>query len=175
MHTTEIISRKILVLRQQRVMLDADLAELYGVTTKRLNEQIKRNISRFPSEFMFQLTAEEKTEVVANCDHLKNLKYSRSLPYAFTEHGAIQAANVLNSPQAIEMGIYVVRSFIRLRELLLSHQELAQRLVEVEERLERKLDTHDQAIAGLINTLRQLMNPPEPKKRPIGFIHPQDE
>lgn len=175
MHTTEIISRKILVLRQQRVMLDADLAELYGVTTKALNQAVKRNIERFPNDFMFQLSQDEKVEVVTNCDHLKHLKYSRSLPYAFTEHGAIQAANVLNSPQAIEMGIFVVRSFIRLRELLLSHQELAQRLAEVEERLERKLDTQDQAIAGLINTLRQLMNPPEPKKRPIGFIHPQDE
>ena len=175
MHTTEIISRKILVLRQQRVMLDADLAELYGVTTKALNQAVKRNIERFPNDFMFQLSQDEKVEVVTNCDHLKHLKYSRRLPYAFTEHGAIQAANVLNSPQAIEMGIFVVRSFIRLRELLLSHQELAQRLTEVEERLERKLDTHDQAIAGLINTLRQLMNPPESKKRPIGFIHPQDE
>src|SRR6476620_7016832 len=95
----------------QRVMLDEDLAELYGVATKRLNEQVKRNRERFPSDFLFQLTASEKAEVVANCDHLAKLKFSKALPYAFTEHGAIQAANVLASAQAVEMGIYVVRAF----------------------------------------------------------------
>jgi hypothetical protein len=156
-------------------MIDTDLAELYGVPTKRLNEQVKRNLARFPQEFMFQLTADEKQEVVANCDHLKNLKFSRTLPFAFTEYGAIQAANVLNSLEAIEVGLYVVRAFIRLRELLASNQELAQRLDEIEERIERKLDTHDQAIAGLINTLRQMMMPPDIKNRPIGFIHSKDD
>lgn len=171
----ELIASKILVLRGQRVMIDADLAELYGVPTKRLNEQVKRNLARFPQEFMFQLTADEKQEVVANCDHLSKLKFSRSLPFAFTEYGAIQAANVLNSPQAIDVGLYVIRAFIRLRELLASNQELAQRLDEIEERMERKLDTHDQAITGLLNTLRQMMTPPDIKKRPIGFIHPKDE
>jgi hypothetical protein len=171
----ELIASKILVLRGQRVMIDADLAELYGVPTKRLNEQVKRNLARFPQEFMFQLTADEKQEVVANCDHLSKLKFSRSLPFAFTEYGAIQAANVLNSPQAIDVGLYVIRAFIRLRELLASNQELAQRLDEIEERVERKLDTHDQAITGLLNTLRQMMTPPDIKKRPIGFIHPKDE
>jgi ORF6N domain len=139
-------------------MIDADLAELYGVPTKRLNEQVKRNLARFPQEFMFQLTADEKQEVVAHCDHLKNLKFSRTLPFAFTEYGAIQAANVLNSLEAIEVGLYVVRAFIRLRELLASNQELAQRLDEIEERIERKLDTHDQAIAGLINLKTAVKN-----------------
>ena len=95
------IENRILIIRGTRVMVDADLAELYGVPTKRLNEQVKRNINRFPSDFMFQLSSNEKGEVVANCDHLEGLKYSKSLPYAFTEHGAIMAANVLNSKQAI--------------------------------------------------------------------------
>ncbi len=113
---------------------------------------------------------QEKQEVVANCDHLNKLKFSKTLPFAFTEHGAIQAANVLNSPQAAEVGVYVVRAFVRLRELLASDKELAQRLNELEQRIERKLETHDQAITGLIQTLRQMMVQPEPRKRPIGFI-----
>ena len=156
-------------------MIDADLAELYGVPTRRLNEQVKRNPQRFPSDFMFQLTNVEKQEVVANCDHLNKLKFSKVLPFAFTEHGAIQAANVLNSRQAAKVGVYVVRAFIRLRELLVSNKELAQRLNELEQRIERKLETHDQAIVGLIKTLRQMMTLEEPKKRPIGFIHPKED
>lgn len=156
-------------------MIYADLTELYGVPTKRLNEQVKRNSARFPDDFMFQLTDAEKQDVVANCDHLNKLKFSKTLPFAFTEHGAIQAANVLNSPQAAEVGVYVVQAFARLRELLASNKELAQRLDELEQRIEGKLETHDQAITGLINTLRQMMTPPEPRKRPIGFIHPKDE
>jgi hypothetical protein len=171
----ELITSKILIIRGQRIMIDADLAELYGVPTKALNQAIKRNPERFPQDFMFQLTVDEKQEVVTNCDHLRNLKFSRTLPYAFTEHGAIQAANVLNSPQAIKVGIYVVRAFVRIRELLLLNTDLAQRLDEIEERMERKFDTHDQAITGLINTLRQMMTPPEIKNKPIGFIHPKDE
>ena len=102
------IEGRIQVVRGLRVMIDVDLAALYGVPTKRLNEQVKRNRSRFPADFLFQLTAAEKSEVVANCDHLAKLKFSKALPYAFTEHGAIQAANVLASSQAVEMGIYVV-------------------------------------------------------------------
>jgi len=175
LQATELIASKILVIRGQRVMIDADLAELYGVSTKALNQAIKRNAARFPQDFMFQLTADEKQEVVTNCDHLRNLKFSRGLPYAFSEHGAIQAANVLNSAQAIELGIYVVRAFVHLRALLAANADLAQRLEELEARFERKLDTHDQAIAGLINTLRQMMMPPETKKRPIGFIHSNED
>jgi hypothetical protein len=95
---------------------------------------------------MFQLTADEKAEVVANCDHLTNLKFSKTLPYAFTEHGAIQAANVLSSTRAVEMGVYVVRAFVQLREMLTGNKELALKLAELETRLERKLDSHDQAI-----------------------------
>ncbi len=102
----ERVEKTILLIRSQKVILDADLARLYGVTTKRLNEQVKRNRDRFPADFMFQLSAEEKAEVVANCDHLSNLKFSKALPFAFTEHGAIMAASVLNTPQAVEASIF---------------------------------------------------------------------
>ena len=108
--------------------------------------------------------------MVANCDHLANLKFSKTLPYAFTEHGAIQAANVLNSARAVEMSVFVVRAFVQLREVLASNKELALKLAELESRIERKLDTHDQAITGLIDAVRSLMKPAEPHKRPIGFM-----
>lgn len=126
---------------------------------------------RFPQDFMFTLTPQEKAEVVKNCDHLTKLKFSKTLPFAFTEHGTIQAANVLASPQAIEMGVYVVRAFVKLRELLAGNMELALKLAELESRVERKLETHNQAVAGLVDAIRELMRPPEPsKKRPIGFV-----
>jgi phage regulator Rha-like protein len=124
----ERIERAILLIRGQKVMLDADLAELYGVSTKRLNEQVKRNRNRFPSDFMFKLNSQEKAEVVANCDHLHKLKYSTVMPYAFTEHGTIMLASVLNSQKAIEVSIYVVRAFVKLREMLKTHKELANKL-----------------------------------------------
>jgi ORF6N domain len=115
---TEHVSLSILNIRNERVILDADLSLLYGVTTKRLNEQVKRNQRRFPEDFMFQLTKTEKDEVVANCDHLKKLKFSRTRPYAFTEHGSIMAANILNSDRAVEASVQVVRTFVRLRNLV---------------------------------------------------------
>ncbi len=161
----ERIERTILELRGQRVILDADLAELYGVTTRRLNEQVRRNIGRFPEDFMFQLTKEEKNEVVAKCDHLTKLKYSPHLPLAFTEHGAIMAANVLNSQRAIEVSVFVVRAFVRLREILAAHVQLYRKLDE----LERKVGEHDEAIRSLITAIRQLMEPPKRETRPIGF------
>ena len=160
------IESRIFLIRGQKVMLDADLAELYGVETKRLNEQVRRNSERFPEDFMFRLTAEEKAEVVANCDHLAKLKFSPILPYAFTEHGTIMAASVLNLPRAIETSVHVVRAFVHMRELLSGHKELAQKLAQ----LERKVGAHDKAIAGIISAIRQLMTPSEPnKKRPVGF------
>lgn len=160
------IESKILLIRGQKVMLDADLAELYGVETKRLNEQMRRNIERFPEDFMFRLTAEEKAEVVANCDHLAKLKYSPALPYAFTEHGALMLGNVLKSERAVEVSLMVVRTFVHLRELVSTHKELSQKF----DLLERKIAGHDRAISELINAIRQLMAPSEPnKKRPIGF------
>lgn len=147
-------------------MLDADLAELFGVPTKRFNEQVKRNPDRFPADFMFTLTVQEKAEVVANCDHLGKLRFSPFPPRAFTEHGAIMAATVLNSPRAIEMSVYIVRAFVRMRRMLSSCQELASKLGELEE----PLDGHDQAIGGLIQALRALMEPEAPGKRPIGYV-----
>jgi hypothetical protein len=161
----ERIQQGILLIRGKRVMLDADLAELYGVSTKRLNEQVKRNRDRFPEDFMFQLTAAEKTEVVAKCDHLARLKYSPTYPYAFTEHGAIMLAAVLSTPRAIEVSVFVVRAFVRLREILTRHRSLAGKLVE----LERRIETHDEAIQSLVSAIQQLMTAPERALKKIGF------
>jgi len=167
----ERIGGSILILRGQRVILDAELATLYGVTTKRLNEQVKRNARRFPEDFMFQLTAEEATGLRSQIATSKPMGRGgrRYQPYTFTEHGAIQAANVLNSPRAVEMSIYVVRAFVQLRELLSSNKDLALRLDQLEARIEKKLATHDDAIAAMISAIRQLMNPLPPKRRGIGF------
>ena len=167
----EEVASRILVIRGEKVMVDADLAELYGVATKALNQAVKRNNERFPDEFMFQLSQTEKDEVVTNCDHLAKLKFSKTLPYAFTEHGALMVATVLNTQRAVEISLYVVRAFVKLRELLASNKELAAKLNE----LEHKLESHDQAIAGLINAMRELMKPVEIKKRPIGFVPPQEK
>src|SRR5262245_57431858 len=159
------IQRSILIVRGQRVMLDADLAELYGVTTKRLNEQVKRNKARFPQDFVFRLTRGEKEEVVANCDHLRKLKFSPTLPQAFTEHGALMLASVLKSGIAVAMSIEVVRVFIRLRQMVTSHADLARRL----DALEAKYDAKFREVFGAI---RQLMEPPPQPPRPrIGFGH----
>jgi len=169
----EDITHAILVLRGQRVILDRDLAAIYGVTTKRLNEQVKRNAERFPEDFMFQLTPEEAELSRSQFATLKpgrgqNIKYR---PYAFTEHGAIQAANVLSSPRASEMGVFVVRAFVKLRQMLASNKELAQKVDE----LERKLQTHDRAIVDILKAIRQLMNPAPPARRQIGFTADLEE
>ena len=132
--STEYIQTKILLIRGHRVMIDADLARFYGVTTKRLNEQVRRNRDRFPEDFMFRLSSEEKSEVVANCDHLESMKYSPVLPYVFTEHGALMLASVLRSSEAVEISIYIVRAFVRIREMLLSNKELSRKLAEIEKR-----------------------------------------
>src|SRR5439155_1364077 len=163
----EQIEPMILLIRGLKVILDADLAMLYGVSTKRLNEQVKRNRRRFPADFLFALTAAEKDEVVANCDHLQRLKFSPVLPSAFTEHGAIMAASVLNTTRAIEVSVYVVRTFVKLREILTTHKELAHKLAE----LERKVETHDASIRSLVTAIRQLMGPPpeQQSKGRIGF------
>lgn len=161
----EQIQQSILLIRGKKVMLDTDLARLYGVPTKRLNEQVKRNRDRFPQDFMFQLSAEEKTEVVAKCDHLASLKFSPTHPYAFTEHGAIMLAAVLNTPRAIEVSVFVVRAFVRLREILTTHKALAHKLAE----LESKIETHDEAIRSLVSAIRQLMAPPAAGQKKIGF------
>jgi hypothetical protein len=176
------IETRVLTMRGLRVMIDADLAELYGVPTKRLNEQVKRNRERFPSDFMFQMNTDEKAEVVANCDHLQKLKFSKALPYAFTEHGAIQAANVLASAQAVEMGIYVVRAFVQLRQALSTNADVLKRLSDLEmktESLELEQDTFSRntrlQLRQLLDAVRELTTPPIPPKRPIGFVPPEDK
>jgi len=163
----EEISRAILVLRGQRVILDRDLAALYGVTTKRLNEAVKRNSRRFPPDFMFRLTQIEagvvnRSQTATGSDKHRDPRFP---PYAFSEHGAIQAANVLNSPRAVETGVHVVRAFVRLRQLLASNKALAQKLDE----LESTYMHHDKAIAAMLNAIRELMSTPTPKRRGIGF------
>jgi hypothetical protein len=148
------------------------------VPTKALNQAVKRNATRFPEDFMFRLSPEEKQEVVTNCDHLAKLKFSKALPFAFTEHGAIQASNVLATPQAVEMGVYVVRAFVRLREVLASSRELAAKLDALEQKTEC-LSLQHETFAGntraqlkqVFEALRQLMAPPaDPHSRPIGFV-----
>ena len=162
------IESRIFLIRGQKVMLDADLAELYGVETKRLNEQVRRNSERFPEDFMFELTAKEKAEVVANCNHLAKLKFSPVAPLAFTEHGALMAASVLNTPRAIEVSVFVVRAFVRLKQALDSHKELACRLAQLEART-------DARFKAVFDALRDLMTPAEPKRRPIGFVYPKEK
>ncbi len=158
----ERIERGILLLRGERVMLDADLAVLYGVTTKALNQAVKRNENRFPEDFVFQLTKEEKTEVVTNCDHLRQLKFSPHLPRAFTEHGALMLAKVLNSERAAQTSVEIVRVFIRLRQMLASNADLARKL----ETLEGKYDAQFRTV---FDAIRQLMSPPAGPAREIGF------
>jgi len=127
----EAIERRILLIRRQKVMLDSDLAQLYGVSTKRLNEQVKRNRKRFPSDFMFQLSEQEKSEVVANCDHLKNLKFSPVLPRAFTEHGAIMLASILNSSTAVEVRFLPVKCSTKQLEQRFSRQDATETKSEI--------------------------------------------
>jgi len=162
----ETVMNKILVIGGKKVMIDRDLAELYGVTTKRLNEQVKRNIKRFPVDFMYQLTEEEKEEVVAKCDHLKSLKYSPQLPYVFTEHGAVMLASVLNSDRAIEVNIQIIRVFTQMREMLMTNQEILLKLEQLEKQTFRNADD----IQVIFDHLKQLLIPPEQANRPrIGF------
>lgn len=167
----EQITRSILVFRGNKVLLDAELAALYDVTTKRLNEQVKRNLERFPEDFLFRLSAAEVEAL--NRSHFatgsQKHRDPRFPPYAFTEHGAIMAAMVLNSPRAVEMSVYVVRGFVQLRELLSSNRELARRLAQLEARLDKKLIEQDKAIAAILSAIRELMNPRKPESRPIGF------
>ncbi|MGB3005183.1 MAG: ORF6N domain-containing protein [Chitinophagaceae bacterium] len=161
----EIVISKILLIRGKKVMIDKDMAELYGVTTKRLNEQVKRNKKRFPEDFMYQLTQEEKNEVVANCDHLKSLKYSPNLPNVFTEHGAVMLASVLNSDRAIEVNLQIVRIFTKLREMLLTHKDILLKL----EQMEKQVIANSDDIQNIFVALRELLNPPQEPRPAIGF------
>src|SRR3989338_7436800 len=151
----EVIQNKIFIIRGQKVMLDRDLAELYGVPTKALIQATKRNKQRFPKDFMFQLTQMEKIEVVTICDHLKVLKFSSRRPFAFTEHGALMLANVLKSERAIKASIYIIRTFIKLREYVTTYKVLEQALKE----LEGRVDYHDKHIKAIFEAIRKLMEP----------------
>jgi len=161
---TEKIDRAILIIRGKKVMLDSDLAEIYGVKTSRLNEQVKRNKDRFPVDFMFQLTNEEKQEVIVNCDHLEKLKFSRTNPYAFTEHGTIMLANVLNTKTAIETSVLIVRAFVKLRELLSTHKELERKILELESKYDKQFKLIFEAIRELMHQEQLDENRPR-----IGF------
>ena len=161
------IENKILLIRNERVIVDADLASFFGVPTKRLNEQVRRNQGRFPKDFVFQLTTDEFQELVANCDHLSKLKYSSVLPYVFTEHGSIMAANVLSSDRAVDMGVYVVRAFVNLRRNVETNKEISTKL----EELEIRLMNHDEQLKTIVRAVKTLINKGKgdsPRRR-IGF------
>ena len=162
----ERITNAILMIRGQRILLDADLAGLYGVETKVLLQAVRRNLDRFPKDFMFQLTAQELTNLRSQIV-TSSWGGRRYTPYAFTEQGVAMLSSVLNSPRAITVNIAIMRAFVKLREVLTSNQELAKKFTE----LERKVSTHDEAIISIVKAIRELMNPPpEKKKRPIGFV-----
>lgn len=164
----EVIMDKIMVLRNKKVMIDRDLAELYGVTTKRLNEQVKRNSKRFPDDFMFQVTAAEKEQLINMFAHLNGLKYSPVLPYAFTEHGAVMLASILNSDQAIAVNIQVVRVFTQIRQMLTDNTELRLEI----EKIKNKLDNQDKNIELVFQYLDELLEQkekPNPPRKRIGY------
>jgi len=160
-----IIAKKILTIRGKRVMLDRDLAVLYGVETYVLNQSVKRNSNRFPLDFMFQLTKDEKAEVITNCDHLKNLKYSPNLPNAFTEHGILMLSSVLNSERAIQVNIQIMRVFLKLKELMNLNTELKFKF----QKIDIKLIDHDKKFGMIFDAIKEIQRPPEKKKRKIGF------
>jgi hypothetical protein len=149
----------ILTIRTERVILDADLARLYGVETRALNQAVKRNIDRFPEDFLFQLNQDEKTEVITICDHLHGLRFSKSLPFAFTEHGALMAANVLNSPEAVTMSVYIIRAFIKVREQLAANWAILKRLAEID----KSLLLHDNALGTFTRSCYRCSRP-RPKR-----------
>ncbi len=195
MSTTDLalIERRIYTIRGVRVMLDADLAALYGVTTKRLNEQFRRNRKRFPEDFAFQLSVEEVVHLRSQIATLNENAQKKALnwsqfatsssrhrgkayrPWAFTEHGALQGANILNSPRAVQMSVFVIRAFVKMRETLLSTRDLAKKLAALEKHLTGRLDTHEAAIVNVLQQIMQILNPPPrppaPLRPKIGF-HP---
>ncbi len=172
----DFIAERIYVVRGQKVILDSDLAVLYEVPTKQFNQAVKRNLGKFPTDFMFPLTQTEWDSLRSQIVTLETGRgfHRKYLPYVFTEHGAIMAATLLNSPRAVEISVYVVRAFVQLREFLASNKELARQLKALEQRIEKKIGSHDQAIAGIIDTLRQLTTPSASKRR-IGFVVDEDK
>jgi len=168
-----IIERKIYLIRSQKVMLDSDLAELYGVKTFNLNKAVKRNIDRFPQDFMFQLTKEEADSLRFRIGMSKSEGRGgrRYLPYVFAEQGVAMLSSVLRSERAIHVNIAIMRVFVKLREFLSTHKELAHKLAE----LERKIERHDEEIKAIFDAIRQLMTPPQKPKRKIGFMREVDD
>jgi phage regulator Rha-like protein len=174
----EPVESLIRLIRGQRVILDSDLARVYGLPTKRLNQAVKRNPDRFPADFAFQLANQEVA--ILRSQFVTSSPYGgrRYLPFAFTEHGAIMAANVLNNPRAVQMSVFVVRAFVKMRQVLAENGRLAEKLAELERRLTDRLDVHEEAIIHILNEIKKLMEPlppqPEPKRGQIGF-HVHDE
>jgi len=171
----EVITPAIRTIRGQKVILDFDLARIYGVPTRRLNEQVKRNAKRFPTDFLFQLTEKEAESLLPMRSQIataykRNVRYQ---PYAFTENGAIMAANVLNSPEAVRMSVFVVRAFVQMRDLLGGTKELAKQLAALEKKLTDRLDGHEVAIIEVLRRVMDILDPPppppEPPRREIGF------
>jgi hypothetical protein len=160
---TRIISKKIIELRHSRVMLDFHLAELYGVETRVLKQAVRRNLKRFPHDFMFQLTKDEWQEVITSCDNLPaNAKFSPAVPFAFTEQGVAMLSSVLKSEKAVQVNIAIMRAFVLLRQYLMDYRELQLRIEKLEKEMNRKFkDIHE--------ALNYLLDPPQPRKRPIGF------
>ena len=167
---------RIVSLRGERVILDSDIAELYGVQTKHLNQQVRRNPDRFPKDFCFELSPGEWESLRSQNATLKvgRGQHRKFLPLAFTEHGALMAASVLNSPQAIEVSIFLVRTFIAMRRAVDANKELAARLGDLEKNIEKRLDGHDHVIAEILAAIRALMATPPPNRRPIGFVAPKE-
>jgi hypothetical protein len=159
------LERRIFLIRGHKVMIDSDLAELYGVPTKVLNQAVRRNKERFPDDFTFRLTKSERDEVVTICDHLQKLKFSPTLPNAFTENGVAMLSSVLRSRRAILVNVQIMRTFTRLRQLISTHHELARKL----DALERKIKSHDHQIEAIFDAIRELINPPETPRKSIGF------
>ena len=147
----EVVERRIYVIRKKKVMLDHDLADLYNVPTKALNQAVKRNIRRFPDDFMFQLTKSEKKEVVTNCDHLQSLKFSPKLPYAFSELGVAMLSSVLNSERAIQANIRIMRTFMKLKEAIITHKNLKLQIHELEKKYDQQFQVVFKAIKMLLD------------------------
>jgi hypothetical protein len=159
----ERVLRSILLIREHRVILDVELATMYGVSTKALNQAVRRNAGRFPDDFMFQLIPSEKSEVVTNCDHLRRLKFSPTCPYAFTEQGVAMLSSVLRSERAVQVNVQIMRTFVRLRQMLATHADLVRKLAELEKK-------YDKQFAIVFDAIRQLMTEPQtPRKPPIGY------
>ena len=167
----EIVINKIYLIRGQKVMLDRDLAELYNVRSIRLREQVKRNMTRFPKNFMFQLTETEVADMVSQNAIPSKQHLGGHLPYAFTEHGILMLANILKSERAIHVSIHIIEIFVKMREMLLTHKDILLQL----EKVEKKLTNHDEDIALIFQYLKQLLNPPQPPRRKIGFRKEEED